>query len=150
MLILCPNCDDSNKNKVIRFGVRDGKQRYKCKSCGYRFQENSTLRKIDTYFRAKAVQLYLEGLSHRGISGLLAVHETTVSRWLEPYEEILSPLIQEKDTKKLELISQSPVIVTQSLTQGKTSGILFIGEDSTELWGVSRFRKNVSREQEPV
>ena len=136
MQIFCPNCDDSSK--VIHFGKRNGKQRYKCKTCGYRFQEHSTLRKIDTYFQAKAVQLYLEGLSFRGISSILGVHEKTISRWLEPYEKSLAPLIQIKNAKKLELISQSPVVVTQSLTQGKTSGILFIGQNSSELWGVCR------------
>jgi len=137
MQILCPNCDSI---KIIRFGKRGGKQRYCCKICGYRFTENTRLRKIDHYYHTKALQLYLEGLNYSGISYVLSVNETTVSRWIQPFAEILKPLQLKMDLTKLELLQQDKTIVTKSLNGGYTSGILFKGFDC-EIWGISRKRE---------
>ena len=134
MQILCPNCDSI---KIIRFGKRGGKQRYRCKTCKYRFTENTRLRRIDHYYHTKALQLYLEGLNYSGISYVLSVNETTVSRWLQPFAEILKPLQLKMDLTKLELIQKDKTIVTKSLNGGYTSGILFKGFDF-EIWGISR------------
>ena len=137
MQILCPNCDSI---KIIRFGKRSGKQRYRCKTCGYRFTESTRLRRIDHYYHTKALQLYLEGLGYSGISYVLSVNETTVSRWIQPFAEILKPLQLKMDLTKLELIQQDKTIVTKSLNGGYTSGILFKGFDC-EIWGISRKRE---------
>ena len=137
MKILCPTCSGTS---IIKDSKRGGKQRYRCKTCGYRFTENTRLRRIDHYYHTKALQLYLEGLGYSGISYVLSVNETTVSRWLQPFAEILKPLQLKMDLTKLELLQQDKTIVTKSLNGGYTSGILFKGFDC-EIWGISRKRE---------
>jgi transposase len=97
----CPKC---GANDYCRDGIVKNKQRYKCKSCGYRFT-------VDVVGKPKVVKrnaliLYLEGLELRSIGNFLNVSHVAVHNWMksygEPIEELRSPSAVEMiELKKL-------------------------------------------------
>ena len=86
----CPNC---SSNYFTKFGTRESKlQRYRGKDCGYRFTGHTIVRKRDTYYKTKALQLWLERLTYVGIGMLIGFSGDTISKWLRPYVKKLKPL----------------------------------------------------------
>jgi len=139
-MILCPNC---NTPKTIKNGFTNGgSQRYLCKNCGYRFTNNTTLRKNDFYFTTMAVHLWLEGLTYNLISEIMGFTPETINKMLAPYREILLPV-------RKDLVSISDLRLTRknNLFIGfnkeklnlptNASGIIIVGHE-TEIWGVRR------------
>jgi transposase-like protein len=79
---ICPQCQSK---KVVKSGVINEKQRYKCKDCGYHFTVNKIGKQIDMYYVTKALQLYLEGLTYREIERILGVSHVSVMNWVKKY-----------------------------------------------------------------
>lgn len=82
MINLCPNCQF---DKVIKSGVVQDRQRFKCKSCNYHFSVNKLGKKIDDYYVNKALQLYLEGLTYREIERILGISHVTILNWVKKF-----------------------------------------------------------------
>lgn len=78
----CPRCE---KEKTIKSGVINNRQRYKCKSCGYYFTVSKLGKRIDNYLVIKALQLYIEGVSYREIERLLGISHVSVMNWVKKY-----------------------------------------------------------------
>jgi hypothetical protein len=78
----CPNCASS---EYIKSGIVSGRQRYKCKNCGYYFTVNKLGKKIDDYYVNKALQLYLEGLTYREIERILGISHVSIMNWVRKY-----------------------------------------------------------------
>ena len=77
---ICKNCGSKHctKNGIVR-----GKQRYKCKSCGYNFVIGDQREKASPEAKALAVLLYSTGkLSYGFISKLFNVSRTAVLKWI--------------------------------------------------------------------
>ncbi|MEM9679349.1 MAG: helix-turn-helix domain-containing protein [Bacteroidota bacterium] len=79
---LCPNC---SSDRYTKSGIVNGRQRYKCKNCGYYFTVNKLGKQIDDYYVNKALQLYLEGLTYREIERILGVSHVSVMNWVKKY-----------------------------------------------------------------
>ena len=79
----CPQCQST---KIIKSGILNDKQRFKCKDCNYHFTVNKLGKRIDQYYVTKALQLYLEGLSYREIERILGVSHVTVLKWVKKYK----------------------------------------------------------------
>lgn len=79
---LCPNC---SSDQIVKSGIVNKKQRYKCKQCNYFFTVNKLGKKIDDYFVNKALQLYLEGLSYREIERILGISHVSIMNWVKRY-----------------------------------------------------------------
>ncbi len=75
----CPKCGSADCTKD---GIFKGKQRHKCKSCGYRQQ-----RGIDPATKRDALQLYLEGLGFRSIGRFLKCSHVAVYNWIRAHGE---------------------------------------------------------------
>jgi len=78
----CPQCQSE---KIIKSGVLNDRQRYKCKVCNYHFTVNKLGKRIDQYYVTKALQLYLEGISYREIERILGVSHVTVMKWVRKH-----------------------------------------------------------------
>lgn len=87
----CPKCHEKN---LIKAGIINNRQRYKCKNCNYYFTVKKLGKQIDNYFVIKALQLYLEGLSYREIERIIGVSHITISSWIKKYN-IKRPQISE-------------------------------------------------------
>lgn len=79
---ICPKCNAEN---VVKSGVVKGRQRYRCKRCGYYFTVNKIGKKIDNYYVIKALQLYIEGVSYREIERILGISHVSVMNWVKKY-----------------------------------------------------------------
>ncbi len=80
--VRCKNCESSN---YVRSGYAKGKQRYRCKSCGYLFVEGDA--RTPKYYEIKksiSVMLYAIGKSSYGfIAKLFGVSRTTAYNWIK-------------------------------------------------------------------
>ncbi|HAA14690.1 MAG TPA: hypothetical protein DCE41_24585 [Cytophagales bacterium] len=80
---VCPRCESQ---QVIKSGIVNDRQRFKCKKCQYYFTVNKLGKQIDTYYVTKALQLYLEGVSYREIERILGVSHVSVMNWVKKYK----------------------------------------------------------------
>jgi len=71
----CPRC---NSESYVRDGVVQGKQRYYCKHCQYRYRVKA--RGKSQSQKRQAIELYLEGLGFRSIERLLGISNVTIMR----------------------------------------------------------------------
>ena len=78
----CPKCNSTNRTKS---GIIQGRQRYKCKDCGYNFTVQKMGKRIDDYYVVKALQLYVEGVSYREIERILGISHVSVMNWVKSY-----------------------------------------------------------------
>jgi len=74
----CVRCGSSSHHKS---GKMQGKQRYKCRDCGYHFT-NTHGRGYPPELRLQALKLYTENVGIRSISRLLEVSPATVVTWV--------------------------------------------------------------------
>ncbi|UOR07127.1 helix-turn-helix domain-containing protein [Hymenobacter aerilatus] len=80
--LVCPKC---NSPEATKSGVIDGRQRFKCKQCGYHYTVAKVGKEINSYYVIKALQLYIEGVSYREIERLLGVSHVSVMNWVKKY-----------------------------------------------------------------
>jgi transposase-like protein len=80
---ICPKCESI---KVVKSGVINKRQRYKCKACSYFFTVNKIGKNIDSYYVVKALQLYIEGISYREIERLLGISHVSIMNWVKKYK----------------------------------------------------------------
>ncbi|MBO0358970.1 IS1 family transposase [Hymenobacter sp. BT186] len=80
--VVCPKCETKDATKS---GIVGGRQRYKCKNCGYHFSVAKVGKEINSYYVIKALQLYVEGISYREIERLLGVSHVSVMNWVKKY-----------------------------------------------------------------
>ncbi len=95
----CPKCKSDDKTKD---GVVKGRQRYKCKDCGFRYTVASGSKAKPLHMKKFALQLYLEGLGFRSIGRVLEVSNVTVLNWIRAFGEQME-----------ELKSAEPVVYTE-------------------------------------
>ena len=80
MSIVCKKCGSSH---YVKNGKVRGKQRYRCKECGYNFVEGDERVKVSPLGRALALLLYGTGRASYGfIAKLFNVSRTTVLYWI--------------------------------------------------------------------
>lgn len=83
---LYPPCPHCNGQEIVKSGIVNDKQRYRCKSCSYHFSVAKQGKRIDSYYVVKALQLYIEGVSYREIERLLGVSHVSVMNWVKEYK----------------------------------------------------------------
>ena len=79
----CPKCANEN---IVKSGVINNRQRFKCKNCGYHFTVDKVGKEVEGYIVIKALQLYIEGVSYREIERLLGVSHVSVMNWVKKYK----------------------------------------------------------------
>lgn len=76
-MLRCVACEGKQVTKNGH--IHNGKQRYRCKSCGRQFVSGATSKRIGNETKAQVDKLLLEKLSLAGIARVLEVSET----WLQ-------------------------------------------------------------------
>jgi len=78
----CPRC---GCGECVKDGIVKGRQRHKCKSCGYRH----TVQQVGkgTAIKRQALALYLEGLDFRSIGRVLKCSHVAVYHWIKAFGE---------------------------------------------------------------
>jgi len=94
----CPRCLSTN---LVKSGVVNDRQRFRCKGCNYYFTVQKLGKRIDNYYVIKALQLYLEGISFREIERILGISHVTVSAWVRAHKVVRPVQTQYHPTYKI-------------------------------------------------
>ena len=82
--MVCVKCCHCNSESLVKFGfARNGKQRYRCKSCSRTSRELPQGLGHDAAFREQVLAAYNERMSLRGIQRVFGVSRNTVAKWLK-------------------------------------------------------------------
>jgi transposase len=84
MIMNCPKCIFG---KYVKSGFNCGRQRYKCKLCGYHY--SVAKRGYDKEVKEYALRMVADGSSFRQVARVLEVSQVTVMRWVRKYGEQL-------------------------------------------------------------
>ena len=84
----CPRCQKKQKQYKVGFNP-SGSQKYRCYKCGKTYTPEPNLNGHAPEIRLKAIRLYLEGNSFRGIARLLKITHQSVANWVKQYSEQL-------------------------------------------------------------
>ncbi len=95
------DCPKYKNTKYTKDGKVNGKQRYKCKECKYRYtvEIKSTAKTQDT--KRRALILYLEGLGFRSIGRYLNAIHVSVYQWIKSFGESVEDI---KSDDKIEVV----------------------------------------------
>ena len=74
----CPKCKSVD---CIKDGIVGGRQRYQCKSCGYR--HTVAYKWYSEEVKQHALKLYLDGLGFRAIARVLNCSHVTIYQWIK-------------------------------------------------------------------
>lgn len=117
----CPKCKSTSYTKD---GIVQKRQRYKCKSCNYRY---TVLTKSDVKpkeVRRMALEMYLEGLGFRAIGRLLKISHVTVYYWIKHWGSKVELPVRDEPIEIVELDEMHSYIGNKKTTVG--SGLLLI------------------------
>ncbi len=95
-MLVCPKC---SHDISTRSGIVKGRQRFKCKACGYHYTVSHRGGSKDQ--KRQALELYLEGLGFRSIGRLLNFSHVAVYKWIKKFGEDLEEI---KSAKKIEIV----------------------------------------------
>ncbi len=82
----CKNCGSSN---LVKNGIVNGKQRYKCRGCNKNVREGDKRVKYSTETRLRVLKMYLEGVGIMSIERIEGVPNPLIIYWLRHFGEIL-------------------------------------------------------------
>lgn len=120
--ISCKRCFDA---QLTRAGFIGGKQRYKCKACGY-FFTNTPLRGRSNREKFLSIFLYSCGLSLRKIASLFDVSQVAVLKWLHGLVPTLREKLKEKNEESIILGAEDVKAYLSQAVEDDVSGKLFI------------------------
>ena len=123
------NCPKCKLDKQIKDGIVKSRQRYQCKSCGYRFTVSH--RGIADKLKKDALHLYLEGLGFRSIGRFLNVSHVSVYNWIKSFGEKVAEIRSEEAIEVIEMDEMHSYIGSKKTTVGY--GLLLIGMGSGSL-----------------
>ena len=81
-----PSCPKCQSQAVVKNGKILGKQRHKCKKCGFQFTR-LTPRGRPAEEKAMAIALYTKGLSMNAIAKLFQVSTPAVMKWIKNFAQ---------------------------------------------------------------
>jgi transposase-like protein len=99
--ILCTKC---SCEKVVKNGLMQGNQRYKCKDCGFNFTILKKGRGKSDSQKRMALHMYLEGMGFRAISRVLKVSNVAVLNWVRGFGEKVKELHQDVKPESVEVM----------------------------------------------
>ncbi|MGB4497366.1 MAG: helix-turn-helix domain-containing protein [Methylococcaceae bacterium] len=124
----CPKC---HSQLCIKDGVINEKQRFKCKSCGYR--HTVLHRGLSLEIRRQALQLYLAGLGFRSIGRLLQCSHVTVSQWIREHGDSVKSIRADKVVNVVKTKDLHAYVNQKSHSPQATTLVIDVQTDCTAL-----------------
>jgi transposase-like protein len=129
----CPKCHSEGCTKD---GIVKERQRYKCKSCGYRHTVATlNYQGMSPNIKRQALELYLEGLGFRSIGRFLNCSHVAVYNWIKAHGESIESIRSSTHIDIVEMDEMHTYIGSKKTTAGY--GLLLIdmeSDSSTALW----------------
>ena len=101
-------CKKCGSSKIVKNGLQDNVQRYKCKDCSSVFRGKEGMYSAD--FKLEAIMMYINSMGIRAIARVKKVHNSVISSWVKKMGEIIKDTfhdkineVQPKDISILEL-----------------------------------------------
>jgi transposase-like protein len=129
--VQCPKC---KSERFIKDGIVKSKQRYKCKTCNFRYTVTQKSTEKPLYLKRFALQLYLEGLGFRSIGRVLKVSNVSILNWIRQFGEQVKSLQSDEPASITEMDEMHTYIGTKKTINGY--GLLLIDmkrDSSTSL-----------------
>ena len=139
-MVHCPKCNSTN---CVKDGIVGGRQRRKCKSCGYR--HTVPYRGVSPEKKKQALELYLEGLGFRSIGRFLKCSHVAVYNWIKASGKTVKNLRSNSPLDVVEMDEIHTYVGSKKTTVG--SGLLLIdmGENSsTAFWAAAIPKRDAS------
>jgi transposase len=127
----CPKCQSGT---CVKDGIVQGRQRYRCKDCGYRHTVKE--RGLGADKKRQALELYLEGLGFRSIGRFLRCSHVAVYYWIKSYGAAIEGIRSSAGVKVVEMDEMHTYVGSKKTIAG--SGLLLIdmGNASSTAWWV--------------
>lgn len=134
------HCAQCHSSSYCKAGFTKGKQRYKCKGCGYHFT-NLHGRGYPPELKLQALKLYTENVGIRSIGRLLGVDSATVVHWVRDEGKKLMQQLKDSLPEKLDSLDIIEIDEMWHYTQKNSAncgyGLLYLalpGESSPSRW----------------
>ena len=127
-MLACPKCLQANCTKD---GMAKGKQRYKCKGCGYRY--TVTQKGASKDVKRQALNLYLEGLGFRSIGRILNFSHVAVYNWIKAFGERLEEIKSNTSVEVVEIDEMHSYIGSKKTTAGSGLLLIELGKNSSTV-----------------
>lgn len=123
----CANCKSERNTKD---GIVRGRQRYKCKDCGFRYtMADRSLAK--NLLKRSALELYLEGLGFRSIGRILKVSHVSIYNWIRSFGEKIEEIrVSSKAPKVVEMDELHSYIGSKKTIAGYGLLLIDLGRSS--------------------
>ena len=96
----CPKCGGS---VYCKDGIVQGRQRYLCKGCRYRYTVEQRAGTGDKAAKGHALEIYLEGLGFRSIGRILNFSNVSILKWMRAFGEALPEIRREETVPVMEI-----------------------------------------------
>lgn len=121
----CPKCSGTH---CVKDGIVQGRQRRKCKACGFRHTVAQRAGTGSAAEKRLALALYLEGLGFRSIGRILKYSQVAILNWIREFGESCQPLQRAEPIEIAELDELHSYLGAKKTPVGY--GLLWIGPPS--------------------
>ena len=112
------HCSKCGGSTLTKNGIVHGRQRYRCKVCGYNFTVEFKSTAFAFSIKRQALQLYLAGNGFRAIGRLLGVSHVSVYRWMRSMGEQAAALKSQQAIDVVEIDELHTYIGDKKTTVG--------------------------------
>ena len=126
----CSRCQSSN---YCKDGIVKERQRYLCKTCGFRYtvEKKADVKSRET--KRLALQMYLEGLGFRLIGRVLKISYGTVYQWVKEWGSKVSLLQSTEPIAVVELDEMRSYVGSKKTTVGYGLLLIDLQDGSSRL-----------------
>ena len=136
IMLSCPKC---SHDISIKSGFAKGRQRWKCKGCGYHY--TVAHRGASKEQKRQALELYLEGLGFRSIGRFLNFSHVAVYNWIKEFGQKLEEIKSDKKIEIVEIDEMHTYISRKKTTAGSGLLLIELGEGSSTFLLESAIQK---------
>jgi transposase-like protein len=127
----CKHCGGLER---VKNGYVQGKQRYKCRTCGKTYRDGDARERYTNEQRLRVIKWYLEGAGIMSIERMEGVPNPLIIKWIRKFSKILRSRINEveipDDARKIQIIELDELFTyCQKKLKESTYGLLLIGQE---------------------
>ncbi len=126
----CSRCQSSN---YCKDGIVKERQRYLCKTCGFRYTVEKKADVKSRKTKRLALQMYLEGLGFRLIGRVLKISYGTVYQWVKEWGSKVSLLQSTEPIAVVELDEMRSYVGSKKTTVGYGLLLIDLQDGSSRL-----------------
>ena len=129
----CPKCG----GKVYcKDGIVQGRQRYLCKGCRYRYTVEQRAGIGDKATKRQALELYLEGLGFRSIGRILKFSNVSILNWIKAFGEALPEIKRDEPVQVMEMDEMHTYVGSKKTIAGYGLLLIEMRKDSSIAYWV--------------